>query len=274
MPLWLVPLSLTGMSLAAEPARAGVPDPAGPPPVSLDLVLSWSEVGLRPAAPESPAIGPELLALGPDDAAAVYDPLRRQVVVVGGRPFRVPGADGLAFTSAGILLVMDGSARSLRTYDTDGTLLDEQAFPSIVPPGGSLAVDEPLVLAIDPFGNGHPLALVTMAGSLSPPQGASLVPPARRVVRSGTSLVVDGETIATFEGRGGGRLLGDWLLVEAVNDGAVSRMAISLEGRVTVSLPVGGRMYAPMQDVAVGPDGGIGWLDPQADGLHLVRVFR
>lgn len=274
MPLWLVPLSLTSLSLAAEPVLVGGPDPVGPAPITLDVVLSWTEVGLRPAAPESPAIGPDLLALGPDETAAVYDPVRRQVVVVGGPRFAVPRADGLAYTSAGVLLVMDGSARTLRTYDTSGTLVDEQAFPGIVPGGGSLALDEPLVLAIDPFGNGHPLALVTMSGALSPPQGASLVPPARRVVRSGSSLLVDGETIATFTGRGGGRLLGDWLVVEAMNDGAVSRMAISLEGRVTVSLPVRGRVYTPTQDVAVAPDGGIGWLDPRTDGLHLVRVSR
>jgi hypothetical protein len=269
MPLWLVPLSF-----ASEPVVVGGPDPRNPAPVTVEVVLSWAEVGLLAARPESPAIGPDLLALGPYDAAAVYDPLRRRVLYVNGPSFSVPGADGLAFTSAGILLVMDGSARTLRTYDQDGVLVDEQPFPGIVPPGGNLAVDEPLVLAIDPFGNGHPLALVTLSGALSAPKSLSLVPPAHRVVRSGSSLLVDGATIATFEGRGGGRLLGDWLVVEAMNEGSVSRMAISLEGGLQVSLPVGGRLYAPAHDVAVGTDGGIGWLDPQSDGLHLVRVSR
>lgn len=277
MPLWLVPLSITPLALAAEPVLVGGPNPGGPAPSTVEIVLSWAEVGLRPAVPESPAIGPDLLALGPEGAAAVYDPLGRRVVVVGGRAFPVAGADGLAFTAAGVLLVMDGTARTLRAYDTDGALLDEQAFPGLVPPGGTLSVtggafDTSAVLSVDAFGNGHPLAAVSAAGALSAPTGAALVPPTRRVVRTGTSLLVDGARVATLDGRGGGRLFGDWLLVEAMNDGAVSRTAIPLDGGAAVTLPVRGRVYAPSQDVAVGPDGSLGFLDPRADGLYVVRV--
>ncbi|MDP2315190.1 MAG: hypothetical protein Q8P41_19985 [Pseudomonadota bacterium] len=272
MPLWLVPLSLTPMSFAAEPVLVGSPQSRVPAAITVEVVLSWNEVGFRSAAPESPAIGPDLLALGPDGAAAVYDPIDRAVVVVGGKSFPVAGADGLAFTAAGVLLVMDNAARTLRAYDRGGALLDEQAFPGLVPTGGYLAVSGAAVLSVDAFGNGHPLAVVSTAGVLSAPKGAALVPPARRLVRTGSSLLVDGTAIATFTGRGGGRLFGDWLLVEAMNDGTVSRTAIPLDGGPTVSLPVRGRVYAPSQDVAVAPDGALGFLDPQPDGLHVVRV--
>lgn len=267
MPLWLVPLSL-----AAEPVVVGTADPRGPAPLRVEVVLSWGDVGFAAAAEESPAIGPDILALGPDGAAAVYDPLGRRVIVAGEGAFDVAGADGLAFTAAGVLLVMDGSARVLRAYDTGGALLDEQGFPGVVPPGGTLSVEGAVVVSVDVFGNGHPLATVTSAGALTAPKGPSLLAPSRRVMRSGTSIVVDGQSVATVGERGGGKLFGDWLLVESVERGSVSRVAIPLEGGVSVALPVRGRLYAPAQGVAVGPDGELGWLDPRADGLHIVRV--
>ncbi len=267
MPLWMV-----SIALATEPIVVGPADPEAPALQRSEVVLSWDEVGLRPAVPESPAIGPDRLALGPDGVSAIYDPLGKRVILVGGSSFAVPAADGLAFTTSGVLLVLDDRARTLRAYRQDGGLVDEQALPGVVPPGGALRVEGAVVTSVDLFGNGHPLATVSTAGVLTSPQRPTLVPAARRVVRTGGSFVVDGRTVATIEGRGGARLLGDWLLVEAVGDGAVMRAAIPLEGGDTVSLPTRGRLYAPAQDVAVGPDGDLAWIDPRADGLHVVRV--
>ncbi|MFN7143623.1 MAG: hypothetical protein ACK4YP_07610 [Myxococcota bacterium] len=267
MSLWIV-----SMALAGEPVVVGGPEPIAPALQRSEIVLAWGEVGLRPAVPESPAIGPDRLAVGPDGRSAVYDPLGKRVLVVGGASIPVPAADGLAFTAAGILLVMDDRARLLRAYRDTGAFVAELPFPGVVPPGGTLAVDGASVLSVDVFGNGHPLATVSTSGALQAPSGPALVPAARKVVRNGTSLVVDGRAVATVEGRAGGRLVGDWLIVEAMDDGAVTRAAIPLDGGSPVSLPVRGRLYAPAQDVAVGPDGDLAWLDPRADGLHLVRV--
>lgn len=268
MPVWMV-----SIALAAEPVVVvGTSDPDAPGPIRSEVVLEWDVVGLRDAQPESPAIGPDHLALGPDGVAAVYDPLGKRIFVVGGSAFRVPGADGLAFTARGVLLVLDDSARRLRAYRADGALLDEEALPGVVPPGGALRVEGTVVTSVDVFGNGHPLATVSDNGALTRPSAPSLVPPARRVVRSGSSVVVDGRTVATFTGRGGARLVGDWLLVEAVDDGAVTRRAIPLDGGDAVELPAAGRLYAPAQDVAVAPDGDLAWIDPRVDGLWLVRV--
>jgi hypothetical protein len=269
MPLWLVPLSLAG-----EPVGVPGPDVSAPGALRDEVVLAWSTVGFAPAAPESPAIGPSLLALGPDGRAAVYDPLGRRVIVVGAGAFPVGAAADLAFTSAGVLLVMDDAGRSLRAYAVGGKLLGERAFPGIVPPGGSLGLDGDIACSIDPFGNCHPLAEVSSDGALGAAAGPGLRPPERRVVNQGGALLVDGHRVATLPGRGGGRILGDWLLVETMDEGTATRRAVPLDGGATVALPVRGRLYAPARDVAVSPDGDLGWIDPRTDGLHLVRVAR
>lgn len=268
MSVWMV-----SMALAAEPVvGVGTSDPQAPELDRTEIVLGWDEVGYREAAPESPALGPDRLALGPDGAAAVYDPVHKRVVVVGGAAFAVPAADGIGFSARGFVLVMDDGSRRLRAYRTDGTLLDEEAFPGVVPPGGALRVEGALVTSVDAFGNGHPLATVGDNGALTRPAGPSLVPPARRVVRSGQALLVDGRAVATVGGRGGARLLGDWLLVESMDDGVLTRRVIPLDGGETVAVPLDGRLYAPTEDVAVGPDGDLAWMRPMSDGLRIVRV--
>ncbi len=291
MPLWLIPLSL-----AADP---GTPAP-GPleigPGVSdpgtigdgrrTEIVLSWASVGFAPAVPESPAIGPDLLALGPNGLAAVYDPLGKRVIVVGGATFAVPAADDLAFTAGATLLVLNDRARTLRAYTPAGDLLGERALPGLVPPGGFLGLDGETVCSVDVFGGCHPLAVVrgdplavVRGDPLGAPSGPALRPAARRMEKQGDALLVDGERVVTGIGRGGGRLLGDWLIVETMDEGTVTRSAVPVSrGRAApvvedaIPLPVRGRLYAPARDVSVAPDGSLGWIDPRADGLHLVRV--
>jgi hypothetical protein len=51
----------------------------------------------------------------------------------------------------------------------------------------------------------------------------------------------------------------------------VQRLVFSAEG-AQVSLPVAGRLYAPTQDLAAGPDGRLVVMDPRADGLHIWTV--
>jgi hypothetical protein len=267
MPFWLVPLTFAG-----EPVVVGSPDPRAPSGLRGEVVLPWSVVGLEPKATDAPAIGPDFLTLGPDGLAAVYDPLGKRVIVVGEGAFPVPAATDLAFTDDGVLLVLDDSARSLRAYDIDGALLGERPFPAIVPAGGSLGIDGVTACSVDVFGNCHALATLAPGGALDVVHGPSLRAPARQLVRDGATLRVDGKAVVTLPVRGGGRLLGDWLLVETMDDGTASRRALPVDGGAAVTLPVRGRVYTPQRDVAVGPDGDLGWLDPRADGLHLVRV--
>lgn len=268
MALLLVPLSF-----AAEPivvGGGGGPDVGG---LREERLVGWDQVGFVPSRPESPAMGPDRLALGPGGAAAVFDPVSHRVLVIGGGSFAVTGLDGLAFTSSGVILVMDDGARRLTAWDPSGALLDQRAFPGLVPPGGTLVVDGDLALSRDVFGNDHPLATVGSSGALTAPDAAALLAAPRVVQRVGTQIRVDGVTVAEVSGeRGGARLLGDWLIVESLAAGVVTRAAISLDGGTRVNLPARGRLYAPTEDVAVSPEGELGWIDPRTDGLHLVRV--
>lgn len=265
MALWMV-----SMALAAEPivVTAGG---GGPAPLRSEVVLTWAEVGLRPAVPESPAIGPNLFAVGPAGSWAVYSPVGKRILTATSA-WPVPGADGLAFTESGMVVVMDDRARTVRVFGEDGEIFDTLPFPDIVPVGGTLAVVGVSVLSVDAFGNGHPLATVDDRGTLRAPTKTTLVAPSRRVTRSGASVVVDGRTVATVSGKGGARLLGDWLLVETLGESGASRAAIPLDGGAALTLPVRGRLYAPTQDASAASDGSFGWIDPRTDGLHVVVV--
>lgn len=265
MALWMV-----SMALSAEPIVVTTAS-GGPAPLRSEVVLSWAEVGLRPAVPESPAIGPNLFAVGPAGSWAVYSPVGHRILTATSA-WPVSGADGLAFTESGMVVVMDDRARVVRIFGEDGEIFDSLAFPAIVPAGGTLALRGATILSIDAFGNGHPLATVDDRGALRAPTKTTLVAPSRRVTRSGASVVVDGRTVATVAGKGGARLLGDWLLVESLGDNGASRAAIPLDGGAALTLPVRGRLYAPAQDASAASDGSFGWMDPRTDGLHVVVV--
>ncbi|MES2642451.1 MAG: hypothetical protein V4850_23410 [Myxococcota bacterium] len=266
MPLWLVALSY-----GAEPIVVGsVPDTTIDVAVSVEVVVPWSEAGLVPARAESPPIGPDLLAMGPDGEVAFYDPVHASVVIVGMGSFPVAGVDDLLFTPSGTLLVLSGGF--LSAYDASGVLVERRALPGMVPPGGALGLDGSVVCSLDLFGGCHTIAIMTGGGGLASYDGPSLRPPTRVVRRVGDALFVNDRRIATLAGRGGGRLLGDWLLVEEMDDGTVSRRAVSLRDGAEVALPVEGRLYAPSRDVACAPDGTLGWIDPRADGLHIAQV--
>jgi len=204
------------------------------------LLLPYSDLAFLPATEERPALGSGRLALGPDGAWAVYDPVRRRIVSDTG---------GVAHGAVDDLL-----------YATDGTLvvLDETR-PGLVPSGSFLAEWDGEVVAVDPFGNGHPMD--GSARLLKPPHTLDV---AEGVVRR------DGVVVFRGEGRVAARALGEWVLVDTLVDGRASRLA--LHGDTRVSLPVAGRRYVPEDDVALAPDGGLGWLDPREDGVHLVVV--
>ncbi len=237
-----------------------------------DVVIPWSQLAFEPARPESPAMGPDLLAVGSGGVTAVFDAADDRVSVTGGAAFAVGRADGLAFDTAGHIVVLDDGAREVRVYSAGGSRLDRMALPGVAPAGGTLLVQGESIVSVDLFGNGHPLAIVARTGMLSPVDGVELLAPTHRVTRNGGTISVDGRAVVTRTGRVGARSLGGWLLVEAMNEGTVTREAFRLANGASVTLPVRGRRYAPTLDVVSAPDDTLAWMDPRDDGLHVVTV--
>lgn len=260
-------------TFAAEPAHAGgVGDGAGMH--RNEVVIPWSALAFQAARTESPAVGPDLLAVGTRARVAMYDAVDDSVTIVGApvAPFSVGHADGLAVSNAGQVVVLDDSAREVRVYAADGGRVSAMGLPGVVPADGTLAIDGQTLLSVDIFGNGHRIATLSVSGELGKTTGPAMQVPTHDIRRSGGTISVDGREVATRTGRVGARSLGRWLLVEAMDEGTVTRDAILLSDGTTVSVPVRGRMYAPRLDIASAGDGTLAWMDPRDDGLHVVTV--
>lgn len=270
------------------PADSGVPSsgPVATPASDSVTEIPASAFGFSPMAPESPAFGPDLLAIGPEGAVALWDPVRFAVFgVVGPDVFALPldHADSLAWTTAGDLLVLDESSRTLTRWGltpfgaapggpgrASASQVAAIAMDRLCPVGVRLAISGDLAFGIDAFGNAHPLA--DLVAGLAPPSGPRLWPPSHVVRLHGGELSVDGVRVNAPIDALGGRLLGDWVLVEAGQRGAVrQRLAISLITGRQVELPLGGR-YRPAKGVNVGLDGALGYLDTAGASLVVVQV--
>jgi hypothetical protein len=271
----------------APPAAGGLV--AGPyVQLQEQRVLAYDQVGHRPAVPEQPAMGPDLLAAGPDGLAALYDPVGHRVLVLDDLAwvgsFDVQRVEDIAFSSGGEILVL--ADRRLRLLSVRGDELDEVPVPDIVPSGGSLTLDGDSVLSVDAFGNGHPVAQIA-SGAFFPASGPGLVAPSHVVLSEPGRLSVDGVS-RSFPGavKVGGTVLSagarGWIVASVVTSEAsitVERSAWpftdTAQGQVagaSTLLPTSGRAYVAGRDVAVDPDGRLLYLDPQQDGLHIVRV--
>lgn len=252
--------------------------------------VSWAEIELIPAAPESRAIGPDLLAAGPDGELAIWNPADALVHVypgldaaVGGdtpRSFALAAADDLAWTAPG-LVVLDDGGRRLDLYTAKGQLQGGLALPGLVPTGCRLEVSDGVVWGVDVFSNRHPIARVTASG-LSPAEGLTLQPPSVRVRwdASSRTLSAGNRTLALPQAiKAGGRVIegggARWLVVDAVvadRPITVERTVLSLDTGRSAVLPVTGRLYAPSQDLAVDGRGHLVWMAPMARGLVLGEV--
>jgi len=266
-----------------------------PAALALDVArqdLPWTELPLQAGAPEALPQGPEQLAAGPGGRLALYDAASREVVLIeGGRAalsFPVDRCADLAFTAAGDLLVLDTSARSLALWSPQGVALAQAHLPERAPTGLLLVVEGDQVYGRDLFGNLHPLALVDHAGLRAPEQdrlveraGAVRWDPAAGVFHVRPSQGPDVDVPAPGAVKASGQLQGSWLVVDTVlGDTAlgdtgplrVRREVVSLPSLERVALPVEGRLYAPHGDLALGSDGSLWVLDPEAAGLGLVQV--
>lgn len=258
--LLFIPCLLAG-EIAALPGL----DPLQPAPGARgERVVGWDQVGLAPAGPESAAFGPGRLAIGPDGAWAVWDVVNHRVIGSFGE-WGAAGVDGLAFAPDGDLLVLQGRA----LLRVDGAQVASVAVPGLVPPGAELEVWGGVAMGVDALGNGHPVAMVD-AGGLGPASGPSLVAPDPTVIVRGGDVLLDGAVVA--RGALAARRVGDCAVVERGARGAVTGRALVCPGG-RWELPVDG-LYRPVGWIAADGLGGHAWLDPRADGLHLVRVSR
>lgn len=256
-------------AVAAEPGPVVVRVETLPPGGVVDAVaLPWTTVGFSPAAEEQAAFGPDALAVGPDGAWALWDPVLRRVHTHQGG-FALAHATDLGFAADGDVLVLDTRARRLARYTPSGAVVATFPFPGLVPTSVTLRVEDGVAWGVDALGNQHPVARVDRGG-LDIHAGPRLREPTHAVVKDGDALEVDGDRRYTAEGLLGGRVEGEWLLVEARGaGGAVTRRAVSLESGAVHVLPGAERRYRPADDVAVGPDGRVAWLEPGADALVI-----
>lgn len=252
--------------------------------------IPWSELELTPSAQETRAIGPDLLAAGPEGRIAIWNPAEALVHVhasvdaalAGVQPtsFAIPTADDLAWSEAG-LLVLDEARRQLDLYAPAGQRRDSLLLPGLVPVGVHLYVQGGVVYAVDVFSNRRPVARVSEEG-LSPVATGRLEAPAVGVRWDAGShtMTAGGRKLHLPEAiKAGGRVLSgggrSWLVVDTVVGDRplrVSRRALCLDTGATAELPASGRLYAPSTDVAVDARGYLIWMAPMADGLHLGEV--
>lgn len=254
--------------------------------------LPWTSLPLRPAAPESPALGPDWFVVGPD-GPVVFDAADRRLYALdlaarAARPLPLPAADDalrLDQAGAGALLLRDDRTVWVIPAGPQGWIEPRQslALPDVVPPG-PLAQSGDRVYAVDVFGNLHPafdLATDRNGPALSAAADPALVGNPRPVRRAGTpaALTVDGAVRATCADPCGGYLLGDWLIVEeraGSQDGTgpltVRRSAVHLKTGRRADLSPGPRLYAPTRDLAVDAEGDLWWMIPGEAGLSFVEV--
>lgn len=248
--------------------------------------LSLEEVGFEPAGEERLASGPELYAAGPHRLAALYDPVRREIVLlpVNGAPTHLSTGrlDDAAFVGEDLLL-LDEAARTLTLMDDRGTVLDRMPLPGLVPPGCRLAVDTDeagqVVRARDVFGNLHRLARVDAQG-LSPGDGPALLEAPSPITWDGEALHFEGGTLALpgALAASGQWLDGErgWLMVdEVVSEGplVVERRFVHSDGELTVHKYNREGAWRPGRDAAVSPEGVLLVLEPGQTDLTLRRVL-
>lgn len=262
-------LLLLHFAFAAPVGEPGLPPTSSP---DTQRVLAWGDVGFSPAALDSPAFGPDLLALGDGQDWALWDPVRHVVFGdAGGARFvaRVDRADALAFVG-GDVLVLDASARTVSAWrgaERAATI----ALDGLCPGDVQLVVDGDRVFGEDAFRNLHPVAQ-WHGGALAPLGGRRLLPPPHSVRVQAGIVAWDGAELDAPEHPLAGRAIGGWLLLDTGVPGRIGdRVLLHPQTGREVIVPLAGA-YVPSSGVAAGPDGSAGFIYAAADGVHVVRV--
>lgn len=259
-----MPLSPLALSLLlASIARAEAPIA---PRLADDLALSWSNLGFSPAGLERAAMGPDVLAVGVDGRWALWDPVDGKVRSSEGE-FAQGTLSSMAFDGDGALLLLDERARTLSRYE-DGQATERWAADRMCPAGVSLVIQGGRAWGRDTFGRLHPIATID-------PDREEPTSIAHVSRLSEGKLTVDGATVPVPADVLSGRVVGDWLVIEAGRPGALrARYAQSLTSGRKVSLPLlRDERYRPSHDVVAASDGSLAWMDARVDALHLHRVW-
>lgn len=264
--VYALPL-LTALARAAELQPEAVQD------------VPWADLGYLPGARSAAEARPELLAIGPDGAYAVWDPVNGRVLTDAGG-FEASGVEALGVCTDGDVLVAHGATLSRRS--PTGATRDDLTLRSPLPAGTALIVQGDTVLRLSADGL-EPVALADVGGLRTwlGATGPVPAPTVRRLPRDsgGSTLQVDGRSVLDTNGYASGRVLGDWLLVEerSVEDvgesGSVGmrRTVVSLAtGNRTAPMPTKNWLYRPGH--TIGPDGSLAWLAPTANGLQIWRL--
>ncbi|QRN94425.1 C40 family peptidase [Archangium violaceum] len=267
---------------APQVVLASATTPAGGP-VTTRLSLRYgADVGFTPASEDAQSMGPDYLTAGPKGTVALYDRVRRRVLVLGREGMRgsfdAGLADGLGFTRQGELIVMDGTRHQLRLHRSSGELLRTVDIPreGLL---GALTLDDGVLLATSPEGEQKVIAELVNGKPQRPRKNVDLSQ--QQVLRwkeragGGRIAEVGGESLTLPEkARVSARRVGTWIeLVIATSDAGGSHLEVKRtlrrRGQV-VNLPDATRgAYTPIADLAVDPDGAIVYLEPGAQGVSL-----
>jgi hypothetical protein len=286
-PAAVVPAVATPASSApaAVVAASSSATPSVPAPVIARRSLRYGvDVGFQPASEEAQALGPDHLTAGPQGVAALYDRVRRSVLVLTrqGAPtsFDAGRVDGLSFTREGNLVVMDTSQRQLRIYRPTGELQRTLNIPRV---GvlGALSFEDGVLYATTHDGQRRAIAELA-AGRLRLPQqtvelSKEQLLSLKESATGGQLLQLEGEShVVPEKARVSVRRLGSWMeLVIAATDakGGVHVTRTLRRNGQRVVLPDGARgSYSPVGDLAVSTDGTVVYLEPGEKELTLAWI--
>ncbi|MBN1210362.1 MAG: hypothetical protein JXB05_36250 [Myxococcaceae bacterium] len=289
------PTAAVGTSTAAPAsappagvARVDAPAPATPASRSTRVTLRYgTDVGFTPGGEDAQAIGPDYLVAGPNGTAALYDRVRRQVLLLSRDSTRktlaVENADGLAFTREGNLAVLDGASHRILLFRATGEPLRTLDLRSS---GffrkGMLTLEESVLYATD--SQGQRQAIAELAGGRFKPIRPGKELEAGQVLKwkergSQSGLIeVGGETLQVPPSvHVAARRFGPWIELTASSADRQGRLSVKRTLRRpkrVLSLPTADQgAYAPIADLAVQPGGDtVVYLEPAEEAVSVVWV--
>lgn len=271
----------------ASVARVDAPAPAVPSNLSTRVTLRYgSDVGFVPGGEDAQAIGPDYLVAGPSGLAALYDRVRRQVLLLsrdGSRKvLSVENADGLDFTSQGNLAVLEGANRRILLFRSTGEPLRTVELPRDGVLGrGLVTLEEGILYVTDRQGQRH--AIAELADGRFKPIRRGRQLDASQVLQwrergSQSELVeVGGEELEVPPSvHVAARKFGPWIELTASWTDEQGRLRVRRTARrpnQILELPTADRgAYAPLADLAVSPgdDKTVIYLEPAAEAVSVI----